>query len=235
MDDISYSIVCCFFNEKKLLENKFHNLIEGFQNLPFKKEIIFCDNNSTDGTKELLKNFEKLNIENSKFIFNKENLGKGGSIKEAIKNSNNEYITIFDIDEYLLEDVVLGHKIIENNRSIDFLCGNRIGSNFKFIYKKNLYGVMALTKLINLLFKTNLKDSACATKIFKRSIYNKMVVKTNNFDFEFEVLCKFAKLKSNIEEYEVNYFPRTFEEGKKLRAFKDGTMILKTIIKSFIF
>ena len=36
-----------------------------------------------------------------------------------------------------------------------------------------------------------------------------------------------------IYEYDIDYKPRTFDEGKKLRAFKDGSMIAKTILKSY--
>ena len=87
---------------------------------------------------------------------------------------------------------------------------------------------------MNLLYKTQLTDAACGTKIFKKNIYNQLKITTNNFDFEFEVLCKFAKLGLLIKEYLVDFSPRTFEEGKKLRAIKDGSMILKTIVKNFI-
>jgi glycosyltransferase involved in cell wall biosynthesis len=234
MNEISYTIVCCLYNEKNILEKKFEQFIEFIKKIPFKKEIIICDNFSTDGTIELLKRFEKIKYNDFKYIYNKKNLGKGGSIKQAIANSSNEYIVIFDVDEYSVSDLINGHKIIEKNRSIDFLCGSRLGENNKFIYKKNKYGVILLTKLINFLYKTNLSDSACGIKIFRRKIYNQLNIYNNNFDFEFEVLCKFAKEGSLITEYKVEYSPRTFAEGKKLRAIKDGSMIFKAIIKSYI-
>ena len=234
MNEISYTIVCCLYNEKNILEKKFDQFVEFIKKIPFKKEIIICDNFSTDGTIELLKRFEKIKYNDFKYIYNKKNLGKGGSIKQAIANSSNEYIVIFDVDEYSVSDLINGHKIIEKNRSIDFLCGSRLGENNKFIYKKNKYGVILLTKLINFLYKTNLSDSACGIKIFRRKIYNQLNIYNNNFDFEFEVLCKFAKEGSLINEYKVEYSPRTFAEGKKLRAIKDGSMIFKAIIKSYI-
>ena len=234
MDEVSYSIVCCLYNEKNILEKKFEEFIKFAKNIPFKKEIIICDNFSTDGTIELLKKFEKNQHSDFKYIYNKKNLGKGGSIKRAISTSTNEYIVVFDIDEYSVIDLINGHEIIKKDRSIDFLCGSRLGKNNQFIYKNNKYGVILLTKLINILYKTNLSDSACATKIFRRKIYDQLKIYNNNFDFEFEVLCKFAKRKSLIREYKVDYKPRTVAEGKKLKAIKDGSMILKAIITSFI-
>ena len=234
MDEASFSIVCCLYNEKNILEQKFENFVNKVKTLPFKKEIIICDNFSTDGTTELLKKFEKNEDNEFKYIFNEKNLGKGGSIKNAIANSTNEYIVIFDIDEYLLDDLIIGYEILKNDRTIDFLCGSRLGENNKFIYKQNKYGVILLTKLINFLFKTNLTDSACAIKMFKRDIYNRLKIYCNQFDFEFELLCKFAKIRSSISEYKVEYLPRTVAEGKKLKAIKDGSMILKSIVMSYV-
>ena len=128
MDEISYSIVCCYYNEKPLLEKKIGSFLEALKNLPFKNEVIFCDNCSNDGTTEILKKLELEQHKNLKFIYNEKNLGKGGSIKKAISSSTNKYIIIFDLDEYLIEDLIKGHKIIESDKKIDFLCGSRFGA-----------------------------------------------------------------------------------------------------------
>ena len=100
----------------------------------------------------------------------------------------------------------------------------------KFIYKKNYYGVIFLTKLINILFKLNLTDSASATKFF--SLKNKKLFNTytNGFNFEFELLCNFANRNLKILEYSINYFPRTVKQGKKIKAFRDGFKILLIIL-----
>ena len=60
-----------------------------------------------------------------------------------------------------------------------------------------------------------------------------LILKTNGFDFEFDVLCKFAKKGHKISEFPIKYFPRSIAEGKKLRAFKDGFFILWIILKNF--
>ena len=168
-----------------------------------------------------------------KFLFNTKNLGKGGSIKEAIEYSKKDYIAIFDVDEYLLDDLLNGFKTIQDRNNIDFLIGNRIHENNQFIYKKNFYGVKFISFIFNILFNQKIRDTACATKIFRKQFYKNYKYSQNEFDYEFEVLCIFAKNKGIISEFNVDYNPRTFKEGKKLRAFKDGSMILKTILKSY--
>jgi glycosyltransferase involved in cell wall biosynthesis len=202
-------------NEEKILKLKFDEFIKETKKLPFKHEVVICDNNSSDGTKDLLKNYQKNYDTGFKFIYNEKNLGKGGSIKKAISVTNNDYIVIFDIDEYFLKDLVRANKILKEDNSIDYLIGNRMGYGTKFIYK------------------INLSDIACGTKIFSRKIYNNFSYKKNHFDYEFEVLCRFAKAKAKFREYSILYNPRSFEEGKKIRALRDGTMILSTILSIF--
>ena len=155
------------------------------------------------------------------FLFNDTNIGKGGSIKKCAALSKGEYILIFDIDEYLTKDLIIADSILNKNKNIDFLVGSRISHQKKFIYKKNYYGVRIMTMIINLLFNTNISDSAGATKIFKKSIYDKFKIKTNGFDFEFDVLCKFAKkmvIKSLI--FQLNISQDLFRGEKNLRHLK---------------
>ena len=45
--------------------------------------------------------------------------------------------------------------------------------------------------------------------------------------------AKFAKDNKKINEFYSNYDPRTYKEGKKLRAFKDGFTILIIILRNF--
>ena len=138
----------------------------------------------------------------------------------------------FLISMNILDDLLAGFNKIKHENNIDFLIGNRIHENNQFIYK-NFYGVKLISNIFNVIYKQKIKDTACATKIFKRTFYINYKYFKNEFDYEFEVLCIFAKNKAIISEFDIDYNLRTFKEGKKLRAFKDGSMILKTILKSY--
>ncbi len=233
MRNPSFSIICCYYNEINILQKKFYKFFEFSSKLDFDYKFIFIDNNSSDGTKEFLKKEEQKKRENFFFIFNDKNIGKGGSIKKGLSVTDKEYAIIFDIDEYELSDLRKIYDII-NREDFDFLVGSRIFKNkANFIYKKNYYGVKFLTFIINFLFNLNLTDAAGATKMIKMSEYKKYFFLTNKFDLEFDVLCRFAKNKKKISEFHSNYEPRTYKEGKKLRAFKDGFTILIVILKNF--
>ena len=227
------SIICCYYNEINLLKNKLKSFIDYVKEKNLEIEIIIIDNNSNDGSSEFLKKIsEEQNDNNIKFIFNDKNLGKGGSIKKACLIASGKIACIFDIDEYSYEDLFKGINYFENN-DIDLLIGSRILEKKMFIYKKNLYGVIALTTIINKLYNLKLTDSAGATKLFRLDLYKKTKIFTSGFNFEFELICKFAKKKYTIKEYHNNYNPRTYAPGQKIRPIKDGTKILLTIIRSY--
>ena len=214
MSNIKYSIICCYYNEINVLKKKFIPLLNEIKNLPFSFEIFFCDNNSNDGSKEFLKEIEAKQTNGIKFVYNEKNLGKGGSIKKCISLSKGEFIVIFDVDEYLIDDLIKADNFLNINKQTQFLVGSRVMHQKRFIYKKNYYGVRIMTMLINFLYKTKISDSAGATKIFKKKIYDDLSIATNGFNFEFEVLCKFAKKGYKVSEFPIEYFPRSIAEGK---------------------
>ena len=232
--NIHASIICCLYNEVNLIDKRLIDCIKQIQKSELNIEIIILDNNSTDGTKIKLKKLESEGLfDNITYVFNSSNLGKGGSIKEACKIAQGKYCCVFDIDEYFVEDLLNGIDLIES-RSLDLLVGSRINEKDHFIYKSNYYGVRFLTSLINFFFNINLTDSAGCIKIFDKNKYSQVFVKTSGFDFEFELICKFAKKKFIIGEFYTTYTPRTFAEGKKLVAWKDGSKILLVILKNIL-
>ena len=231
---INATIICCLFNEANLINSKLIKFIRDIKNTNQNLEIIIIDNNSTDGTKQKLKELKNRKLyKNINFIFNKSNLGKGGSVKKACKVAKGNFCCIFDIDEYFVKDLLKGIKLVEL-KSLDLLIGSRIHEKNKYIYKANYYGVRFLTSIINIFFNVKLTDSAGAIKIFNKFKYKTINIKSSGFDFEFELICKFAKKKFVIAEFYNNYKPRTYADGKKLKAWKDGTKILIAILKNII-
>jgi glycosyltransferase involved in cell wall biosynthesis len=228
------SIICPLYNEVDYINNKFIKFVKEIKASKKNYEILVVDNNSTDGTTQKLKRLKNKRIfKNITFIFNKENLGKGGSVKKACKISKGKYCCIFDIDEYFASDLLKGIDIAKK-KSFDFLIGTRINEKNKYlyIYKANFYGVKFLTWLINILYGLKLTDAAAAIKIFNKKKYNSIKLNSSGFDFEFELICKFAKRQFSISEFYSNYKPRSFAEGKKLIAWKDGSKILIIILKT---
>ena len=122
--NIFASILIAVYNEKSSVLNVLKNLQEVFKG-KFEYEVIVIDDCSTDGTLEILQNNSNFY---TKLIKNEINLGKGGSIKKGLENSNGKYIFFQDADnEYDPKDFLRFFKVIE-----DFDPDLVIGSRFKF-------------------------------------------------------------------------------------------------------
>ena len=125
------SIICPLYNEVDYINNKFIKFVKEIKASKKNYEILVVDNNSTDGTTQKLKRLKNKRIfKNITFIFNKENLGKGGSVKKACKISKGKYCCIFDIDEYFASDLLKGIDIAKK-KSFDFLIVTRINEKNK--------------------------------------------------------------------------------------------------------
>ena len=124
------SIIICVFNEKETIEKIIKKINQVILPFELKKEFIIIDNNSFDGTKEILTKYNKIN--NYKIFYNKKNYGKGYSISKGIKNASGNFIIFQDADlEYDPNDYVrlINHL---NNNNLDFVFGSRILNNKKY-------------------------------------------------------------------------------------------------------
>ena len=225
------SVIIPCYNEKKTIEILINKVlsVKGI-----KKEIILVDDNSNDGTRELIK--KKLIIKVNKIIFHKKNMGKGACIKSAQKYVNGNIVVIQDADlEYDPNDY---HKLIKpilNNRC-KIVYGSRVLNKNIFEDLKNfshwvrVMGNYFLTKFSNFLNKQNLTDAHTCYKVFEASLFKKLLLKENNFNFCPEVTTKLSNLNYKIIDVPISYFGRNYNQGKKISSI-DGIRALITIFK----
>ena len=86
------SIIIPCYNEKNTI-GEILKKVKNVNVLNCEKEIIVVDDNSNDGSSEILDKLKK-NFEITKLINNSKNQGKGFSIREGIKNSNGDIIML---------------------------------------------------------------------------------------------------------------------------------------------
>ena len=199
----------------------------------FDKEIIVIDDNSTDGSKDLLKNIKgKYN----KLIINSKNYGKGYSIKKGISNATGDIILIQDADlEYDPSDYEkLIRPIILDNADVVF------GSRFAGAEEKRVLffwhslGNKFLTLLSNMLTNLNLTDMESGYKVFKSDVIKNINLNENRFGFEPEITAKISRENLRIYEVGIKYYGRKYSDGKKI-TWKDGISAIKCIIKYNLF
>ncbi len=221
------SIIIPVYNERETLKE----IIEKVESASFcglEKELIFVNDCSTDGSDEILKEYENKYQVYSHLV----NQGKGAAIRTALKHISGDIVVIQDADlEYdpadyekllplLLDnkaDVVYGSRFLQNQGNGSFMLTHYLGNK-------------ALTLITNLLFNVTLTDMETCYKAFKSEFIKDVEIVSNRFDFEPEITAKIVKKGARIKEVPVSYYGRLHAEGKKI-TWKDGIHAIKALIK----
>lgn len=226
------SVIIPCFNEIYTLEK----IIKAVKDSPYKsKEIIIVDDFSNDGTRNMLQNDIEPVVD--KVLYHDFNQGKGAAIRNGIKYANGDLIIIQDADceydpnEYpiLLEPIISGKA--------DVVYGSRFLTNgsHRVLYYWHYVGNKFLTTLSNIFTNLNLTDMETCYKVFKKEIFDNIVIEENRFGFEPEITAKISKIKDiRIYETGISYHGRKYEEGKKIN-WKDGVSALRCILKYNLF
>tara|TARA_B110000037_G_C17113592_1_gene502844 strand:+ start:2062 stop:2748 length:687 start_codon:yes stop_codon:yes gene_type:complete len=208
------TFIVLVWNEVKTIEKA----IKDVQKIKYSnKEIIIVDNNSTDGTVEILNKIKKMKV-----IYQKKNLGAGQSIITGIKKAKGEYVFIqfSDLEYDHNKSIDMLNYAIKND--LDIVLGSRLKNKksiYKLLIKKPAYLATLLTTfLINIFYKKNFTDIIGA-KLYKTKTVKKIPVSSFHMGFDFEFISRSCKRKLKIGEISIKYKPRTIAQGKKIRYY----------------
>ena len=221
------SIVIPCYNEKNNIQNLIEKVLEStFIN----KEIIIVDDCSTDGTRELLE--KEITPMVNKVLYHDKNLGKGAALRTGIQAATGDIVIIQDADlEY---DPMEYEKVVDPilNEEADIVYGSRFakGSHYPNAYWQNILANQVLTRLSNLFTGLQITDMETCYKVFKREIIQSIDIEEERFGFEPEITGKIANKNHRLIEVPISYYPRSIEEGKKIR-YKDGLRAIYCIFK----
>jgi len=225
---VKLSIIVCVYNERDTILA----VLERIRAVDFgpdvTTEIIVVDNCSTDGTRDLLRG---VTAPNMKVIYQPRNMGKGMSIRTAVEHMTGDYGVIQDADlEYHPSELP---KLLADARAHNAaaVLGSRVlGGHAKYKYAHAYVGVRALTATTNLLFGSRLTDVATAIKMVRGDVFKSLHLVCAGFDLDFELVNKILLAGYQIREVAIDYSPRTYEEGKKIKV-SDGLRGLMVMLR----
>lgn len=223
MEPVELSVIMAAYNEMETIAAAIDRVLS----VDVSKELIVVDNCSEDGTREFLESFEADGVQ---VILQQENLGKGNSIRTALPRCRGTCTVIQDADlEYDPASFPVLLAAMEAN-GWDAVYGSRVLGGHPAIYQRYYWGVRFLTWLTNAAFGCRLTDVATACKMVRTEVFQALDLKGNGFDLDFELTNKLARYGYRIGEIAIAYNPRSFEEGKKIRA-RDGLRAMGTIVR----
>ena len=217
---MSITFLIPIFNEVKTVRKAIEETIK--LNVT-SKEIIIIDNNSTDGSKDIIEEYR--NKENIHIIYQKKNLGFGNSIQDGFLKSSNEFIYIQYGDlEYDINASIEMLKLIKK-KNLDVVFASRlkninnIRDKLKEVFKKPSYlATLFCTFLINWFYGKNFTD-IIGTKLYRKEMIQPIVPKTSGQGFDFELVSLISKRNLRVEEVHIQYTPRKNSSEKKIKFY----------------
>jgi len=221
------SVVVPIYNEQDTLRE----VVSRIDSTRVVSEIILVDDGSTDGSRNILKQFEEQKRSDLRIIYQECNKGKGAAVRAGIKAAQGDIILIQDADlEYDPSDYPTLLTPILDGRA-DVVYGSRfLGGPHRVLFFWHQLVNQILTLLSNILTNLNLTDMEVGYKVFRKEVLDGIEIKSDRFNFEPEITAKIAKKNVRIYEVPISYSGRTYQEGKKIGAW-DGVEALWTIIK----
>ena len=221
------SIVVPVYNEKNLVIDVLKKVRE--VKIPNTEiEVIVVDDYSTDGTREILKK-DGLKYAD-KVLYHEVNKGKGAGLRTGFKETTGDVVIVQDADfEYDCMEIPSVVKPIFDGEA-DVCYGSRFLEKEYKGYKQNQLANKVLTGLSNFMTGLKVTDMETCYKAFKGDLIRGINIVENRFGFEPEITAKISKRKIKLVEVPIHYYPRTVEEGKKIKV-KDGFRALYCIAK----
>lgn len=220
------SVILPIFNEvntaKAVIDTLLAKQIPGIS-----LQLIIIESNSTDGTRNIVKQFQA--HPRIKVILEETPKGKGHAARNGLKHATGDIIIFQDADlEYSIDDYpkvlqpILEHKA-------DFVLGSRNtdrGAMRTFrsaSYMATLYnlGHVIFTELLNKTLGCKMADPFTMFKVFRRTCIQGLEFECNRFDFDWELVIKLILAGYKPLEVPISYVSRDFQEGKKVRTFAD--------------
>ena len=217
------SVIIPTLNEEKNLPIVLQDVKGFFKKNRYKHEILVVDGYSKDKTVEIAKKF------GTRILYDKKS--KGSALITGFNHARGDIIITMDADcshiamEFglLIEgikagfDVCMGSRFIQGGGTEDMPWYRKLGNKF-------------FAWLVNLFWGTNYSDLCYGYKSFRKNSVKKLNLTSVGFAIETEMAIKAAKKKMRI--LEVPSYEKRRRHGQgKLKTFRDGFAILKTILR----
>ena len=205
------SIVIPVYNEEATIAR----VISRVAALPLNTEIIVVDDNSSDGTRDILGKLA--DIDNLKIFLKQPNQGKGAALRTGFAQVTGDYVVVQDADlEYDPRDIP---KLMVPllNKDADVVYGSRfIGEELKDESLVHRMGNEVLTGASNLMSALSLPDMETCYKAFTRDVIESVRIDQDRFGIEPEITAKLARRGFRFVEVPISYNSRGYSEGKKI-------------------
>lgn len=190
-------------------------------------EIVVADNGSSDGSQLIAE-------AHGARVVSVPRRGYGAALQAGIDAAQGTFIIMGDSDDsYDFSN--LGPFIDRLRQGDELVMGNRFRGGIKpgaMPWLHKYIGNPILTGILNLFFKTPIRDAHCGLRGFRKDSYQKLGLTTPGMEFASEMVVKASLCKQKISEVPTTLSPDGRDRPPHLRSFRDGWRHLRFLIQT---
>ncbi len=185
-------------------------------------EVVVADNDSEDDSAALA-------ARAGARVVHERRRGYGSAYLAGFAASRGRYIVMADADlTYDFNEIPRFVAALEEGAQL--VIGDRM-ENIQpgaMPWLHRYVGNPVLTGLLNLFFRTGVKDAHCGMRALRRDVLERLDLRTTGMEFASEMVIRASKEKLQIAEFPIEYHPRGGES--KLSSFRDGWRHLRFLL-----
>ncbi|HKA93438.1 MAG TPA: glycosyltransferase family 2 protein [Acidimicrobiia bacterium] len=190
-------------------------------------EVVVVESNSSDASRRLVQGFES--DPRVRIVLQDRALGKGNAVREGLRHITGDVVLVQDADlEYSVDDYPRLIEPILAGRT-DFVLGCRhvpgrpirVMDGARRLSRVLDVAHWLFTGLFDFVYGVRLRDPFTMYKVFRSACLDGVLLTSNRFDFDWELVGKLVRLGYVPVEVPVGYAARSFASGKKIRFFRD--------------
>ncbi len=222
MKKIAVLIPC--YNEEKTVGK----VVSDFKKQLPNADIYVYDNNSKDKTYDIA-------LKTGAIVRKELRQGKGFVVQRMFREIDADFYVLVDGDDTYPAEAV--HNLIKQaENGADVVVGDRISNGtYASENKRNFhnFGNAIVKYLVNILFKSNLKDIMSGYRVFSRDFVKNYPVLVGGFQLETDMTIFALDRNFIVREIPIEYRDRPKGSVSKLNTFSDGIKVIITIFNLF--
>ncbi len=232
MSENNLTVIIPAYNEKNSIIPTIEQILLLMNNSKINYELIIVNDGSTDGTKDLLEDYQKKSKNKKISIYHHNpNKGYGASLKTGIRKAKFDNICITDADQTYPNDQIPVMFRIYTEKELDMIVGKR---DFKKLPTITKPAKWFISSLANFLLNSKIPDLNSGLRIFKKNISMKYFpIICDGFSFTTTITLAMISNHYSVEYHPIEYFER---EGKsKIKPVRDTLNFIQLIIRTILY
>jgi SAM-dependent methyltransferase len=236
-EELSVSVIIPCKDEKGNVEDA----VQRIPQLGRQTEIIFCDDQSTDGTAEEVIRVRSLFPEKNIRLEYGPGVCKSKNVWTGFNAATGDILMILDADLTTMPEQLVYFLEVVASGQAEFVNGSRLVYPVPkgAMNTANMLGNKFFSIAFTYLLGQRVKDTLCGTKVLWRSDWERIRPMLGSWGTEdrwgdYELLFGTAKLNLKILDLPVHYQERIYGSTKMTKVFRNGLIMLKMCWHGFL-